>query len=123
MSSDEIPDTLPLEIAPIEPLADCWYLTGPTASGKTQVGLELADRLGAEIVSLDSMAIYRYMDIGTAKPNAAARARRPHHLIDFVEPTDEYSVSQYINAAHAVASDIRNRGHEPLFVGGTPLYL
>jgi len=63
------------------------------------------------------------MDIGTAKPNAAARARRTHHLIDFVEPSQDYSVSQYIDAAHAVVSEIRDRGREPLFVGGTPLYL
>src|SRR5262245_22342168 len=123
MSSEDRPEQLPLEIAPVEPLADCWYLTGPTASGKTQVGLELAERLDAEIVSLDSMAIYRYMDIGTAKPNATARARRSHHLIDLVDPSQEYSVSQYIDAAHAVVAEIRDRGREPLFVGGTPLYL
>jgi tRNA dimethylallyltransferase len=116
-------DSLPMDIAPVEPLADCWYLTGPTASGKTQVGLELAARLNAEIISLDSMAVYRHMDIGTAKPNAAARARCRHHLIDIVDPTEDFSVSQYIDAAHAAVQEIRSRGRDPLFVGGTPLYL
>ena len=110
-----------LESAP--PLLDAWYLTGPTAAGKTEIGLALAESLSAEIISLDSMAVYRDMDIGTAKPNRQARERCPHHLLDLVEPTDEFSVSQYVAAAHSVAEEIRNRGRVPLFVGGTPLYL
>ncbi len=113
----------PHDLAPVEPLEDAWFLTGPTASGKTLVGLELADRLDAEIISLDSMAIYRGMDIGTAKPSAEARARCPHHLLDLVDPVEEFSVSQYVDAAHATAADVRARGKTPLFVGGTPLYL
>jgi tRNA dimethylallyltransferase len=103
--------------------AECWFLTGATASGKTCVGLELAELLNAEIVSLDSMAIYRAMDIGTAKPTAEQRRRIPHHLLDILDPTEEYSVSQYLAAAEAKVQEIRNRGREPLFVGGTPLYL
>src|SRR5439155_25711921 len=83
------------------PAVDCWYLTGPTAAGKTKVGVELAQRLNAEIVSLDSMAVYQGMNIGTAKPAAEERARVPHHLLDLVPPTDEFSLSQYIDAAHA----------------------
>jgi tRNA dimethylallyltransferase len=102
---------------------DCWYLSGPTASGKTLVGLELAERLGAEIVSLDSMAVYQGMEIGTAKPNAEARERVPHHLLDLVPPTEEFSVSQYVGAAHSAVKHIRSRGKVPLFVGGSPLYL
>jgi tRNA dimethylallyltransferase len=102
---------------------DCWFLTGATAVGKTAVGIALAERLGAEIVSLDSMAIYRSMDIGTAKPPRELRDRVPHHLVDIVDPADEYSVAQYVEAAAAVVDDIRARGREPLFVGGTPLYL
>src|SRR5688572_21681764 len=78
----------------------CWFLTGATASGKTRVGLELAERLGAEIISLDSMAIYRGMDVGTAKPTAEDRGRVPHHLLDLVDPTEEFSVSQYVALAH-----------------------
>jgi tRNA dimethylallyltransferase len=102
---------------------DCWFLTGATAVGKTAVGIALAQRINAEIISLDSMAIYRGMDIGTAKPAAAERAAVPHHLVDIVDPADEYSVAQYVDAAAATVADIRARGRQPLFVGGTPLYL
>jgi len=102
---------------------DCWFLTGTTAVGKTNVGVALAERLGAEIISLDSMAIYRGMDIGTAKPSRELRERAPHHLIDIVDPADEFSVAQYVDVAGAVVEQIRGRGREPLFVGGTPLYL
>jgi tRNA dimethylallyltransferase len=115
------PTALPLE--PMPPAADGWYLTGPTAAGKTAVGLELAEKIGAEIISLDSMALYQGMDIGTAKPTAADRARVPHHLLDLVPPTEDFSLSQYIDAAHDAIADIRKRGKEVLFVGGTPLYL
>jgi tRNA dimethylallyltransferase len=111
------------DLAPFPPAPDCWYLTGPTAAGKTTVGIELAQRLNAEIVSLDSMALYQGMDIGTAKPSAEDRARVPHHLLGLVPPTEEFSLSQYIDAAHAAIAEIRGRGKEVLFVGGTPLYL
>jgi tRNA dimethylallyltransferase len=87
------------------------------------VGVELAERIGAEIVSLDSMALYQGMDIGTAKPSAEDRRRVPHHLLDLVPPTEEFSLSQYVDAAHEAVADIRGRGKQVLFVGGTPLYL
>ncbi len=102
---------------------DCWFLTGATAVGKTAVGIALAQRLDAEIISLDSMAIYRGMDIGTAKPAREVRELVPHHLIDIVDPADEFSVAQYVDAAVAAVEQIRARGRQPLFVGGTPLYL
>lgn len=102
---------------------ECWFLTGPTAAGKTTVGLELAQRLNAEVVSLDSMAIYRGMDLGTAKPTISQREKVPHHLIDIVQPNQEYSLAQYVEAARACVTDLRGRGREVLFVGGTPLYL
>jgi tRNA dimethylallyltransferase len=105
------------------PAADCWYLTGATASGKSAVGMALARAIDAEIISLDSMAIYRGMDIGTAKPSAEDCAAIPHHLIDILDPHEEFSVAQYLDAAHAKVAEIRARGREPLFVGGTPLYL
>jgi len=105
------------------PAADCWFLTGPTAAGKTEVGIELARRLGAEIVSLDSMALYRGMDIGTAKPTPQQRAAVPHHLIDVIEPHEEYSLARYLDEAARCVAEIRGRGREVLFVGGTPLYL
>ena len=102
---------------------DCWFLTGPTASGKTTIGIDLARRIGAEIISLDSMAIYRGMDIGTAKPTARQRDIVPHHLLDIVNPDEEFSAFRYVEAAYAKIAEIRQRGREVLFVGGTPLYL
>jgi tRNA dimethylallyltransferase len=105
------------------PLANCWYLVGPTASGKSAVGFALARRIGAEILSLDSMAVYRGMDIGTAKPDSATREAVPHHLLDLVEPNVDFSIADYLAAAHAAAADVHARGRAVLFVGGTPLYL
>ncbi len=104
-------------------VTDCWYLAGATATGKTKVGIELAQRIGAEIISLDSMAVYREMNIGTAKPTPAEQAAVPHHLLDLVPPTEDFSLSEYVDAAHAAIAAIRGRGKEVLFVGGTPLYL
>ncbi|QDU90577.1 IPP transferase [Pirellulimonas nuda] len=101
----------------------CWYLTGATAVGKTAVALELASRLGAEVLSLDSMAVYRGMDIGTAKPSPEQQRQVPHHLIDVVDPSDDFSVAQYRSLALAKIVEVRGRGKEVLFVGGTPLYL
>jgi tRNA dimethylallyltransferase len=106
-----------------KPLDHVLFLTGPTASGKSQLALDLADRLQAEIISVDSMAVYQDMDIGTAKPTADARQRIPHHLIDLVPPTEEYSVSQFVQDAHRQAEAIRSRDRQVLLVGGTPLYL
>src|SRR5436305_3352361 len=103
--------------------ADALILTGPTASGKTAAGLLLAERLGAEIISMDSMAVYRGLDIGTAKPTAAERARVPHHLIDVREPHEAASVAWWLREAASAAADIRRRGKRVLLVGGTPLYL
>jgi len=105
------------------PIEDCWFLTGPTASGKTRLGVALARRIGAEIISLDSMALYRGMDIGTAKPTPEDRGGVPHHLIDVISPHEAFSLAQYLQAAHHAADEIRARRREVLFVGGTPLYL
>ena len=102
---------------------NCWFLSGATASGKTGVGIELARRLDAEIISMDSMALYRHMDIGTAKPTPAQRRAIPHHLVDVIEPCEEYSLAQYIKAAKSCVDEIQARGRRVLFVGGTPLYL
>jgi tRNA dimethylallyltransferase len=105
------------------PLADCWFLTGSTASGKSALGVQLARELNGEILSLDSMAIYRHMDIGTAKPTPAEQGGIPHHLIDILDPHEEFSVAQYLARAQKTVDDIRARGKTPIFVGGTPLYL
>jgi tRNA dimethylallyltransferase len=102
---------------------DCWFLSGATATGKTAIGIALAQQIGAEVISLDSMTVYRGMDIGTAKPSHDERAAVPHHLIDIVDPSVDFSVAQYVDAVSATVADIRSRGKEPLFVGGTPLYL
>ncbi len=105
------------------PATDCWYVTGPTASGKTEIGLHLAQRLDAEIISLDSMAVYQQMDIGTAKPTTQQQQVVPHHLLDVVSAEMDFSLSQYVNEAHLAIDRIRQAGRQVLFVGGTPLYL
>jgi len=98
-------------------------LVGPTASGKTEAALHVADALGAEILSIDSMQVYRGMDIGTAKPTPEQRARVPHHLLDLIEPSAPFSVAVFQAAARAAADDVRRRGPRPLLVGGSGLYL
>lgn len=104
-------------------IRDCVFIVGPTAAGKSEVGVALAELVGGEIISLDSMAVYRGMDIGTAKPTQEQRQRVPHHLIDVVDPWEEYSVAKYLADAAQCLQQIRERGKVPLFVGGTPLYL
>lgn len=101
----------------------CWFLTGATASGKSAISQKLAERLDAEILSLDSMAVYRGMDIGTAKPSEADRRKWPHHLIDLRDPNETFSTSQYRDAAIEKIVEIQSRGKAVLFVGGTALYL
>jgi tRNA dimethylallyltransferase len=98
-------------------------IVGPTASGKTSFALAAAERLGAEIVSCDSMQIYREFDVGTAKPTAAERARVRHHLVDFVAPDEVYSAARYVADADRAIADITGRGRRVLIVGGTGLYL
>ncbi len=105
------------------PALNCWYLTGPTAAGKTRIGIEMAHLLNAEIISLDSMAVYRDMDIGTAKPTVAQLREVPHHLISILDPVEDFSVSNYVRMAHQLIDEIHARGREALFVGGTPMYL
>ncbi len=98
-------------------------ITGPTASGKTALSLYVAQRLGCEIISCDSMQIYREMDIGTAKATSEEQARVPHHLINVINPPENYSAERYRTEAMAAARDITERGKIPLFVGGTGLYI
>lgn len=98
-------------------------IVGPTAVGKTEVAIECALLLHGEIVSADSMQVYRGMDIGTAKPTAEQRARVPHHLIDLVGPDEEFSVAIYRERAEAVIDDLFRRGRRPLLVGGSGLYV
>ncbi len=100
-----------------------YFLLGPTASGKTGVALALAPRLDAEILSMDSMLVYRGMDIGTAKPTATEQARVPHHLMNLVGAEEEFSAARWVTAARQVEAELRARGRNALYVGGTALYL
>jgi len=97
-------------------------VVGPTASGKTELAIAVAERLGAEVVSADAMLVYRGMDIGTAKPTAQERARVPHHLVDLVDPGEEFSVARFQPLARAAIADVLGRGRVPLLVGGSGLY-
>ena len=100
-----------------------FFLLGPTASGKTRVAFALAGPLDAEILSMDSMLVYRGMDLGTAKPTAEEQAQVPHHLIDLVDPHEEFSVARWLQAADEVEAELAARGKNALYVGGTNLYL
>lgn len=103
--------------------ADRFFLLGPTASGKTAVGVELARRLDAEILSLDSMLVYRGLDIATAKPSREEQGGVPHHLMDLVGVDQAYSVAAYREAALAAEAEVRARGRRVLYVGGTTMWL
>jgi tRNA dimethylallyltransferase len=98
-------------------------LLGPTGSGKTALSLALGERFGGEIVSCDSVAVYRGMDLGTAKPSAEERARLPHHLIDVAEPDQSFTAGEYSRQARAALGEIARRGGLPIVTGGTGLYL
>ena len=98
-------------------------LLGPTGSGKTALSLELGERFGGEIVSCDSVAVYRGMDVGTAKPTKEERARLPHHLIDVADPDQPFTAGAYSRAARAALREIAGRGRLPIVTGGTGLYL
>ena len=98
-------------------------VAGPTASGKSALALELCKRLGGELVSLDSMQIYKGLDIGTAKPTKAEQAEVRHHMIDICDPREKFSAADFAERAHGVIADIRSRGKRVVLCGGTGLYL
>jgi tRNA dimethylallyltransferase len=97
-------------------------IVGPTAVGKSAVALALAEKTGGEIISVDSMQVYRGLDIGTAKPTAAERARVPHHLIDVVDLTEPFDAAKFVALAQKAVTEIQSRGHVPILCGGTGLY-
>jgi tRNA dimethylallyltransferase len=98
------------------------FIAGPTAVGKSEIALRLAGQLGGEIISVDSMQVYRGLDIGTAKPSSADRARVPHHLIDICDLTESFDAAQFARLAHRTVAEIQSRGHVPVLCGGTGLY-
>lgn len=98
-------------------------IIGPTASGKTALSVELALQLGGEVISADSMQVYRHMDIATAKPGVKEQRGVPHHLLDFLEPTEEFSVARFCELARPIIDDIHARGKLPILCGGTGLYI
>jgi tRNA dimethylallyltransferase len=100
-----------------------YVITGPTACGKTAVSVELAKKIKGEIVSADSMLVYRGMDIGTAKPNMVERADIPHYMIDIVDPDDDFSAAQYKTLADGIIYEIHKRGVMPILTGGTGFYI
>ena len=99
------------------------YIVGPTATGKTQLAISLAQQLGGEIINADSRQVYRYMDIGTAKPSKEERAQFPHHLFDLLTPEENFSLGSFLALARAAVDDISNRGSLPIVVGGTGQYV
>lgn len=104
-------------------MKDILCVCGPTASGKTGLAAALAKKLDGEVISCDSMQIYRGMDVGTAKPDAAEMDGVPHHLLDVAEPGEDFSVGRYVKLADAAIADIRGRGKTPIVCGGTGLYM
>lgn len=98
-------------------------ITGPTASGKTAVALDIARQINGEIICADSRTVYKHMDIGTAKPSSAERIQIPHHLLDLIQPNEHLSVGEFQDLAEAAIENIWKRGHVPMLVGGSGLYL
>ena len=103
--------------------ADALAIVGPTASGKSRLGMEVAQCVGGEIVGADSRQVYRHMDIGTAKPTMADRRKVRHHLVDIIDPSDDYSVALYVRQARHAILDVLDRGSVPIVVGGTGQYV
>jgi tRNA dimethylallyltransferase len=104
-------------------VSDLLVVVGPTASGKTELAAALAERLGGEVVSADAFAVYRGLDIGTAKPDAATRSRVPHHLIDVADPRERYSAGMFVRDADSAIGEIRSRRRLPVVAGGTHFYV
>src|SRR5258705_9411808 len=111
-----IPDQPPLQSS-LSPLR-CLLLAGPTAVGKSHIAIHLAEEIGGEIISVDSMQVYRGLDIGTAKPCSQERSRVPHHLIDVVDITEPFDAAQFVLLARQAQAEIQSRGRVPILCGG-----
>lgn len=116
------PSALATDPSPPEARCPVLLLAGPTAVGKSDIALRLAGKLGGEIISVDSMQVYRGLDIGTAKPSPAQRAKVPHHLVDVVEVTEPFDAARFVVLARQAEGEIRARGRLPILCGGTGLY-
>jgi tRNA dimethylallyltransferase len=110
-------------VNPVHPVSTPIFLAGPTAVGKSEIALALAEKIGGEIISADSMQVYRGLDIGTAKPSSAERARVPHHLIDVCDLSEAFDAAQFVRLAQKAVAEIQSRQRTPIFCGGTGLYL
>src|SRR5229473_253183 len=108
----------PHQTGPLAPI----ILAGPTASGKSACAMAFAERIGGEIISVDSMQVYQGMDIGTAKPSLEDRARVPHHLVDLIPLDQGFDAAQFVRLASQTVAQIQQRGHRPILCGGTGLY-
>lgn len=118
------PDPItPIPEESLAPRVPVIVLCGPTAVGKTEAAVRLAQRFGGEVVNADSMQVYRYLDIGTAKPTAAERALAPHHLVDVADPDEPFDAARFARLGRAAAADIADRGRLPIVAGGTGLYI
>jgi tRNA dimethylallyltransferase len=106
----------------VNPVSNPVFIAGPTAVGKSEIALQLAEQIGGEIISADSMQVYRGLDIGTAKPDAATREKIPHHLIDVCDLTENFDAAKFVRLAQIAVAEIRSRNHVPIFCGGTGLY-
>ena len=109
---------------PLSPILcpPCFFLAGPTAVGKSEIAFLLAEKIGGEIISVDSMQVYRGLDTGTAKPSAEERARVRHHLIDVMDLRESFDAAKFVELANVAVTEIQSRGHVPIFCGGTGLY-
>lgn len=117
-SSSDLPDSRDTCLSNVRIVA----IVGPTAAGKSALAVDLAERVKGEILSVDSMQVYRGLDIGTAKPGPELRARVPHHLLDIVDPWEHFNAARFAEEAERVLIDVLRRGHSPILCGGTGLY-
>src|SRR5437868_5915375 len=99
-----------------------FFLAGPTAVGKSEIAVALAEKIGGEIISVDSMQVYRGLDIGTAKPSAEERRKVPHHLIDIIHLNETFDVAKFVSLARKAGQEIQSHGRVPIFCGGTGFY-
>ena len=120
---DEMPPPSEPSLGDVDVSDRLLAIVGPTAAGKTELAMRLSQHLPVELIGADSRQVYRYMDIGTAKPSSADRDRVPHHIVDFIDPDDDFSLGRYIGLANTAIKNVKQHGNVPLLVGGTGQYV